>query len=187
MIFKDMLLFMLDNNINEKEYVLLLSMYYMNIDDDVPKLVTRYAKKWGVVINLKPAMYPREVKEGLVMKGMLDRAEDKYILSDKFLDLFVNDYIAGQEVIDEYPGFATINGVRIPLKTESRIVLRELYWKTINGLRKEHEEVMKDIQYGIQEGMLNQNIRKFIEAEYYRDLRKLRVESLNSTTIADDF
>ncbi len=187
MTFKQQLMFMIDNDINEKEYVLLLSMYYMNLDEDIPKLVTKFAKKWGVILNLKQTMFPIEVKEKLVPKGYLEKVGEKYALTDKFLDLFVGEFIAGQELIEEYPSFAVINNSNIPLKTESRMLLRELYWKTINGVRIEHEEVMKDVQYGIQQNLINQNIRKFIESEFWRDIRKLRLESITTTTIADDF
>ena len=114
---------MLDNDINETEYVLLLSMYYKNIDEDIPTLIKRYAEKWGIINETgKPQMFPDDIKERLVNKNLL-HFTGKYELTNKFLDLFVNELIAGNELIDNYPVFIIINNVKIPLKTSNRIEL----------------------------------------------------------------
>ena len=123
---------MLDNDINETEYVLLLSMYYKNIDEDIPTLIKRYAEKWGIINETgKPQMFPDDIKERLVNKNLL-HFTGKYELTNKFLDLFVNELIAGNELIDNYPVFIIINNVKIPLKTSNRIELRNKYrdWET---------------------------------------------------------
>lgn len=176
MTFKLMLKFIIDNDITEKEYVLLSTMYYRLFDEELPKLIKQYAEKYGEEINGKKTMFGIDIKKRLVEKGMLYKDGINYQLTDKFLDLFVVEIIAGNELIDIYPSFITVNNVRIPLKTESRIELRKLYWQEIGGVRTEHTEVIKDVKYGVNHELLNMNIRKFIESNFWRDIRKLRLK-----------
>lgn len=174
MIFKDILSFMVKNNIKDNEFFILMSLYYYNLDKEIPALIKKYSDKYGVEENFKRTMYSKEEKEKLVEKGFLENTGNGYTLTDKFLDLFVTEYIAGTEIIDTYPGFTIINHQKIPLKTTNRAELRKLYWEAINGNRYEHLEVLKDVEYGITNKMLNMNIEKFISSEFWKDIRKER-------------
>ena len=188
MTFKGMLTFMLDNHIDETEYILLMCMYYKNIDEDVPPLIKRYAEKFGFRIDGKLQMFSTHRKLKLVEKGFLQEIDrEKFQLTDMFLDLFVTEVIAGNEMIDYYPSFITINNIKIPLKTSGRMELRKMYWTAIGGQRSEHEQVRLDIRYGKKEELLNMNITKFIEAEFWRDLREMRKDESNNNIMPDDF
>lgn len=178
---------MLDIGINETEYILLLSMYYRNLDEEVPELIKRYAKVHGVFLNGKWQMFSDAHKDNLVIKGYLVKNGERFELSDKFLDLFVTELVAGNELIDNYPAFATINGIRIPLKTSNRSELRKLYWSLIGGLRSEHDEVRQDVRYGKKEGLLNMSINNFIQSESWRDLRQMRKEDAVNNIELEDF
>lgn len=178
---------MLAYDITETEYVLLCAMYYRNLDEEMPNLISIYARKWGVTSGLRQLMYPDEKKLELVKKGLLEQIDDRFILTDKFLDLFVLELVAGNELIDLYPSFVVINGINTPLKTSSRMELRKKYWEAIGGHRKEHAEVIKDVKYGIANNLINMNITKFIESEFWRDIRKLRIEEKTSSIIPEDF
>lgn len=187
MTFKQLLKFLITNNITETEYILLASMYFKNLDEDVPPLINGYAQKWGVVEQGKRLMYSSEIKEPLVKKGYLAKTQNGFELTDKFLDLFVVEVLAGNELIDNYPAFAIINNVQIPLKTTGRMALRKLYWECIGGDRAEHIEVMRDVWFGKKNNMLNMNVVKFIEAEFWRDLRVLRLDKTQEVPNITDF
>jgi hypothetical protein len=188
MTFKQMLRFMLDNGIDETEYLLLMCMYYKNIDEDIPPLIKKYAERYGVQIDGKWQMFSVHRKDKLVEKGFLiEIGYEKFQLTDMFLDLFVTEVIAGNEMIDYYPSYIKINGSNIPLKTSNRMELRKMYWNAIGGQRSEHEQVRLDIRYGKKEELLNMNITKFIEAEFWRDLREMRKDESNNNIIPDDF
>lgn len=188
MTFKQMLRFMLDNHINETEYILLLSMYYRNLDEEIPPLIKRYAERYGIQLEGKWHMFSPSVKHPLVSKGyLIEIGTDKFQLTDMFLDLFVTEIIAGNELIDYYPSHIMIDNKKIPLKTTNRMELRKMYWSAIGGLRTEHEQVRLDVRYGKRHELLNMSINNFIQSEGWRDLRQMRLEGEANNIIADDF
>src|SRR5690606_6633108 len=94
------------------------------------------------------------------------------------LNVFVNERQATDEVYDAYPVFVLSDkGVNIPLKTMDKEIFKKIYIGKIQGSVREHNEVLKDIAYGIEHDMLKMGINKFLVAEHWKSLRKLRKKS----------
>ena len=105
-----------------------------------------------------------------------------YVLTDKFLDIFVDKYIAGNEIWNLYPSIVQSGGRTFPLSLMDKNEFRELYFNAINGSRLEHEEVMKDLTYGIEQSLIKGKIDMFVKSEFWLELRKLRLGTVKSIT-----
>lgn len=123
---------------------------------------------------------------------LIETTDGKYKVSDKFKDLYYDKFEGGNELFELYPGFIKTNNGMIPATAMDIIEFRVLYWNKINGSRREHEEVMKDVRYAIEHNLLRFGIEKFLKSEYWRKIRKLRLSDdstlINSTnTTEHDF
>lgn len=174
--FKRYLQWILDVGITEKEYTILLCMYYASRDKAMSQVMKRYAEMRGEYVNGSWKMSTDREKAPLIERGYLGRTEEgSYFLTDSFLELFVDEQVAGNEFLNGYPAFLVINNVNVPIKTGNRQMLRRAYWNAIGGKRSEHEEVIKDMNYGYQNSLINMSVDKFIGAEYWLEFRTLRL------------
>tara|TARA_R110000796_G_scaffold61674_6_gene142637 strand:+ start:4334 stop:4885 length:552 start_codon:yes stop_codon:yes gene_type:complete len=129
-------------------------------------------------------MIPKKEIEDLVSKKFLIKSDEGgYYLGSNFLKAFITGEVATDEIYEIYPKFVVSDkGVNIPLTSMDKSVFKNIYIGKINGDYKEHKEVIKDIEYGVENTMLSVGIHKFVTSEFWKVLRPLRVDRIISET-----
>ena len=89
------------------------------------------------------------------------------VISNKFLDLFIDRDEAITELLSIYPLYKTIN--------ISEFTLRDLYIDAIVELQDEHNEVIKDIKYAIANYLSFCPIDEFIKSKAWLIYRSKRL------------
>jgi hypothetical protein len=139
----------------------------------------RLLKQYRVnVLQGKKRFFTNEERNKLIDLGYLvkddTREGDFYVLGDTFLDLFVDCYVAGGEFWIKYPAFIQIKGRNAPLKAADKNSIVRMYWNAISRSRHEHNEVMKDLEYGKEHDYIKCNIKDFLNGEMWLDIREVR-------------
>lgn len=151
--------------ITERQFLGLYLIYTKRLD-----LAEKYSRE---ALNGMKIIPPIEMKE-LEDKGYLVKMPNGYVLSKKFKELFVDKHIATEDIFRIYPTYLYHQGVQIPLTGMDRNVFANLYIDFIHGSLDEHNEVMKDIKYAVEKGMLNMGIEKFVKSQHWKALREHR-------------
>jgi hypothetical protein len=153
-------------------------------------------KKWSALQDYRNA-FPhddgstigRSDRQDLIDRGFIIHHKEKGIGPDAyettkvFNDLYVTDvWEAADEVWKKYPGFVRIGGRDVPLTNVDRYQFQLLYGERIGYSVDEHNEVLKDLDYGIKHGLVRQNIEKFVRSQAWEKIRQVR---LNEQEIAE--
>jgi hypothetical protein len=104
---------------------------------------------------------------------------DDIALGRKAMTLFADPYVLGNEFWKVYPAFAKINGVDIPIRLCNKAKLRELYAKTISFSIPRHQFILGVTRDGAAAGLINYNVVKYVESEYWDAL----YEKLNNSNL----
>lgn len=175
--------FLAKHDLTQDQLLFLMLLYYNRVD-----LIKKYKQNFP---NEEGTMISTYLIEKLKEKGFIRINEDGLFLEDKFVDLFVDDKLATDEVYELYPSFVLSDkGVNIPLKSMDKRIFKEIYVRKIQGSVKEHKEILKDIQYGIENDLLRMGINKFLVAEHWKSIRTERLRNNSTTkenTLYDDF
>ena len=174
---EDYVSFLMKHDITPTQYLVLTLFYEKRFS-----LLNTYKK------SLKSSLITEEELSNLIDRDLLIKEPKGYKLGKAFTEIFCTPDKAVDELYDLYPTFLTRNdGVTIPLSSMDRYTCRQLYIPAINGSVKEHKEVLKDIQYGIDNKLIAIGINKFITSHHWKALRKHR-ESQTTTkpTILDN-
>lgn len=128
------------------------------------------------------SMIGADLKQNLITLGFIEHVGEgasatDYRITDKFNKLFLADkFAAAEEIWKEYPGYARIGseGKAIPLTNMDFYQFANTYAERIKNSVEEHLEVLEDLRFAKQNGMLNYGIKKFVESEQWRKIRPLR-------------
>tara|TARA_R110000772_G_C13310328_1_gene440514 strand:- start:43185 stop:43661 length:477 start_codon:yes stop_codon:yes gene_type:complete len=96
-------------------------------------------------------------------------------VTDKFRAYFIKDEDALNELIDIYPPFVTKGEVRYPLVTVDKFQYGMIYGRRIFNSIDEHNEVLLDLAFGVENNYITFGIGKFIDGEIWKVLRKIRL------------
>lgn len=163
--------FLVKHDLTQEQLLFLLLVYTKRID-----LIELYKKKFSD----NNQMISNYLINDLIEKDFLIVTHSGYKLGIPFLDIFVDADIAVDELYKYYPDFyINNNGVSIPLLGWDRNICKNIYIPKIMGNLKEHREILKDIEFGIKHKLLNIGINKFITSEFWKVLRKKRLENIN--------
>ncbi len=151
-------------------------------------LYLMYRKKYECINTYKKffpkedgSMIGKEEKQDLLERGFLIQVgnENKvgdYIVGEQFTKIFLaNIHEAANQFWDKYPGFVKINGTDTPLTNMDRYKFAVLYGERIDYSVEEHIEVLKDLDYGVSNGLIRMNIENFVRSEQWKALRKNRL------------
>lgn len=117
--------------------------------------------------------------DALIEKGFIEEKNNTFLVTQKFRNLFTDDE-SFDELFDKYPAFVkTDKGAVLTLKGTDKYELSKKYHSVVLNSLEEHNELLKDIDYGVANNLINYKIDMFF-AVYYKELRKLR---LNNTTM----
>lgn len=146
-------------------------------------LMLAYSNRGDLSIIYKDAFETKDIltikdKEVLKEKGLV-RIDNlgRYVVTDNFKKLFVNKDVATEEIFRIYPSYVTENDRIISACVMDRSVFANLYNVAILSFLEEHEEVVKDIEYGKAHKLLNIGIEKFLKSKYWLDIRKIRLSA----------
>lgn len=174
--------FIIKHNLTQHQLLFLFLVYYKRFD-----LLKEYKETFSP--NGEPMLEDFFLQD-LIKKEFLVVKHSGFSIGKKFLNVFINEDTATEQIFNAYPQFLTTSeGVDIPLTAMDRQVFKSLYISKIMGSVDEHIEVMKDIQYGIENGLMSIGINKFVTSEYWKALRKQRLEVLEvkENKLYDDF
>lgn len=159
--------FLIKHDLTQSQYLLLHLVHKKRTD-----LIRDYKEKFPTDDN---TMIGKYLIDDLVKKGFLIEKDNTYKLTNKFLEQYVDKFTATEEIYDEYPSFFNKDGLNIPLKGMDRNIFANLYDKAISSSVLEHIEVMEDIKFGIEQGLMNLGIDKFIKSKHWLAIRPHRL------------
>jgi len=176
--------FICKHRITQRQYLFLILVYHKRFD-----LVAEYKKVFPIIEQKgydQQRMLDEDEKDELIKKGFLVIKKDSkelnpYIIGDKFAELFVDSLVAIEELYFNYPKFS--HKGNFPLLTMSIEEAEIKYINRIGGSRIEHKEILKDIEYGVINNLLDIGVQKFIDSEFWNSLRTLRLQE--STLISN--
>jgi len=174
--------FLVKYDLTQEQLLLLILLYENKID-----LIRKYKKAFP---NDSGKMISNYLINKLIKKGFLVDVKGGYNLGQKFLQIYVTPDKAVDEIYNVYPSFLIKdNGNHIPLITMDKRIFKELYIPKILGSIKEHQKVIEDIKYGVDNDLIKIGINKFLTSEQWKILRKLRQPAPNTinTTHDEDF
>jgi len=174
--------FIIANKLTQDQYLLLHLL-----KDERMDLIQKYKEAFPTE---EGTMISKLAIKNLVEKGFLIKTKTGWKLADKLLNIFVTPEKAVDEIYDIYPPFIeSERGVSIPLNSMDKSIFKAIYIPKIMGNVEEHKEVIKDIQYAVENHLIKIGINKFLTSEQWKVFRKLRLQE-NTPTITqneDDF
>lgn len=161
--------FLISTGLGQSQF-LLCYLIYKGYKDEIKMFKEAYPTEDGTMIGTF-------LTDDLYKKGWIRKDGDYIEVTDKFKEHFVKKYYALRELLDAYPPFVEIKGAKIPLIAIDTDRFELIYARKINESYAEHQEVLKDLEWGVKHGYIRFGIEKFIEGEIWLVLRKLRTES----------
>lgn len=124
----------------------------------------------------------------LIKKGWIKEKENgKLYITEEFRMLYVNKFKAIDELVEAYPAFIEKEGgLKIPLVTIDKNRYASIYEGCIKFSQGEHEEVLKDLKYAKEKGLLTFGLSKFIDSEYWLTVRNLRKKEKEEGNIDEE-
>jgi hypothetical protein len=162
--------FICENNLTQPQF-LLLYLLYKGRKDLILKYKQNFPTDDGTMIG-------KLWIDDLFRRGFLIKENERMLVTHSFKDLFCNKIDVAEELLLTYPSTLEIDGKIVPLTAIDVITVADLYIEKILDNRLEHEEILKDIRYGITNNLINLSLKKFIQSKYWIGIRKIR----NATT-----
>ena len=182
--------YLIEHELTERQFLFCYCTQKAYKDQSIYRVMGDFTKALGVMQDGRKRFMLDTERTDLITKGYITCEGDgtkasHYHVTDKWLDEFVTEYEAGQQLIAAYPSFIQINGVNVPLKTTDRAVIRSTYTDRIHGDRRKHERVIEALEYGVKHGLVNMNLEKFVLSEFWEDLIEKMVQEHHTTTRRD--
>lgn len=122
----------------------------------------------------------KHLRDELLERGFIIKLDENenaasYQIGQAFKVLFIDKFEAATELKDLYPAFAVSDNKRFPLTLVDVYEIAPLYGERIGYELVEHEEIKKDLIYGIEQGLVKCKLDKFVRSEFWIPLRKLRL------------
>ncbi len=165
--------FICENNLTQPQF-LLLYLIYKNRKDLILKYKQNFPTDDGTMIG-------KLWIDDLFRRGFLIKEDGNMLVTHSFKDLFCNKIDVAEELLLIYPSTLEIDGKMIPLTAIDVITVADLYIEKILDNRLEHEEILKDVRYGILNNLINLSLKKFILSKYWLGIRKIRKATTDDT------
>lgn len=153
---------------------LILHLKYMKKMRLLQAYKKAFAKKSEGILTVKS-------KQKIIELGYMEKDETRegeyYHLTDKFEALYMSKtmFIEAYQLWDMYPAFTSIKGGNAPLMNVDKIAWCLQYYDAINGLKQEHEQVMLDTKYGIENGLIKVKISQYVASQFWTKIRSIRL------------
>lgn len=168
--------FICENKITQGQFLLLYLAYKKRMD-----LIVKYRQTFPADDG---TMIGKYLLDDLINRGWLELVGENFTVSDKFKGIFCDKVMIAEELFAVYPSTTEISGSIVPLTAVDLITIANLYDEAIMHSITEHEEVLKDIKYALQNGMLSLSILKFVQSRYWLAIRKKRIATTDDTHIS---
>lgn len=165
--------FICEHNITQGQFLLLYLVYKKRLD-----LVLKYKQKFPTDDG---TMIGKRWVEELFDRELLIKKDNKTEIGIKFKEVFCNKIDTAEELLAIYPSTMEINGKIVPLTAIDTITVADLYTPKILDCKKEHEEVLKDIEFAVIHDMINLSLKNFILSKYWVSIRKKRKATTDDT------
>ena len=106
-----------------------------------------------------------------------------YKVGQKFLDIFIDKYLAIEEIWEYYPDFMIKGDKRYPLKAVDQEKMAELYFEKIGGIIIEHIEIITDIKFMVDNNLVYCSLEKFIGSKGWIGIRKIRKDGTQNIAL----
>lgn len=164
--------FLIEKGLTIEEF-LILHMKHLS-----KKALTRaYKDKF---FKKRKKMLTNEQRERLIKLGYIKKddtvPDGSHFITEKFEELYGDSFTMAQEIWNIYPGYTSIDGKKIPLMNTSITSFREQYHTAIEGLLHEHQEVLLDTKYGVENDMICVKITNYILSKGWLQIRPFRLE-----------
>lgn len=112
-----------------------------------------------------------------------------YEVTEIFDRIFLKDrWECAMQIWQAYPGFVNIGGVNSPLTATDKYQFSLDYAERIDYSIDEHLEILKDVVYGAQKGLIRTTIDKFVKSSGWEKIRIQRIaDKVNNKVINQDF
>lgn len=161
--------FLVKHSITERQLLVLILAYHNRLD-----LIELYKKSFGIKNLLEPKDKEVLKRKGFVKEDSLGRI----VLTKEFKAEFADKDVITDEIFTNFPLLMVEeNGVELPTANIDRSIFANLYILAISHSSQEHEEVLLDIEYGKEHGLLNIGIEKFLKSKYWLSIRKKRLSA----------
>ena len=170
--------YLVKHQINDKMFILCYLIYLKD-----SKLLNEYKaliKKYdGIVLT-------EQQKDLLVRKGFLVRNGKNYSVGAVFKSIINDKNKNVSKFYNLYPSFAVGKDKTYPLKGVDFSIIAEIYNSVVGVLDTDSEELLKDIEYGIENNIVFGRIDKFLTTKQFLEIRKLRKGNPQTVTKDDD-
>lgn len=160
---ESVLKFCTSNDIHLNEFII---MYLTGKNDS---LLNEYLEKYSYEDKLSGLNIPN-----LIERGFIDKQNEDFVITKKFYNLFSIDDLFYIDIYEPYPGFVTVLSKQLITKSGDDYELCKLYKKRVFSIA-EHEEVKLDLEYALENDLIQFSITNFING-YYKEIRKIRLK-----------
>lgn len=162
--------FLIKHNLTQSQFLMLYLIHKNRAD-----LMQKYAEKFPTDDNTLIGEY---LIQDLINKEFIIEEGGKYKIGNKFKEIFVDRWIATEEIYTIYPKYFHKTGIDYPLEIMDRGVFSRIYDEAILSSVEEHEKIKQDIQYGIKHNLINISLEKFVKSQYWKSLRSHRIQHI---------
>lgn len=174
--------FLLSTGLTQKDF-LLLFLIYKKEQKNIDKYKARFPNADHTMIGMESTMK-------LIDEDWLEvNNKRELVVTNKFTKHFVKarDEALLEELLDEYPPFYSKGEMQIPLVTVDIFQYSLKYNRKIKESILEHKEILKDLDYAKRIGLIRFGVAKFIDANMWKPIRKLRLKETNVSDENFDF
>ena len=107
---------------------------------------------------------------------------DRYELSGKWRNkLRLAVYPMPAELWDKYPISITVQNKSCSAKNASEVDIAQPYLRAINKDPEEHQKVLKDLEWAVDNNESNLGLKKFVESKYWLHIRAIRDNKIDKS------
>lgn len=140
------------------------------------------------------SMIGQFLKKDLIIRGFVKKIGNgenfnDYETTEQYNLIFVKDpFEAAMQIWKLYPGFVKIEGRDIPLTNMDKYQFTNKYCEMISHDLVEHLQVVEDVKFGAENGLIRVTIEKFIHSAGWEKIREVRLErEKKSKTVEENF
>lgn len=166
-----------DMSLTGNQYVFLVCVYH---NDAV--LLSEHK----TAIAPLPLITSDEVKD-LQRRRFIEKGEIGWKAGPTLVDMLEDKdvYEMYNEFFNTYPSFVKIEGRSMPLKIVDQKKMGIMYGDLL--MKENHADLMADLEYGIENNLIVMKIDKYITSQFYKELRKQRIENAPTLNANKDF
>lgn len=169
--------FLVKHSITQREFLFL----YLSLNREYD-LMDKFKKAFPVYALNKDEeskFLNRHEFQSLVDKNLIEKIDTgEYVITDTFINLFGKKEFLIHDIFNKYPKFMynDTKTKRFALTVCNLAEVADVYHKAIYGSLSEHRQIIKDLQYATENGLINLKFENFIRSQYWLTIRAVQEE-----------